>query len=86
MDDIHTELKRRLRAHLTDQESLRGAFMKRPEKELFHEELDESDAIDKRNDNRRKVPAKGFAHILIAGWICRQERCRRKDDKMYFFT
>ena len=46
------------------------------------EEMQDAAAFRHRNGDRRKVLSKGFAHISVVGWICRRERCRRKDDKM----
>ena len=50
-----------------------------------HEEVQDAAAFKHRNEDRRKVPSEGFAHISVVGWICRRERCRRKDDKMDSF-
>jgi hypothetical protein len=38
-----------------------------------------------KDGDRRKVTSKGFTYISVAGWICRREQCRRKDDKLNFF-
>ena len=35
--------------------------------------------------DRRKTPSEGFTRISMAGWICRREHARRKDDKSKFF-
>lgn len=47
-----------------------------------HEEMKDAMSFMHRGDDRRKVPSKGFTNISVVGWICRRERCRRKDDKM----
>jgi hypothetical protein len=41
--------------------------------------------IDRRSStDRRKKPARGFMYISTAGWICRREHVRRKDDPEIF--
>ena len=45
------------------------------------EALQDAVAFRHRNEDRRKLPSKGFTRIPVVGWICRRERCRRKDDK-----
>jgi hypothetical protein len=49
-----------------------------------HEEVQDAPEFRDRTGDRRKVPSKGFTHISMVGWICRRERCRRKNDKMDF--
>lgn len=44
-------------------------------------DIQPADANDHRKEERRKVPAQGFAYISVVGWICRRERCRRGDDR-----
>ena len=39
-------------------------------------------ALKRRVEDRRKFSSEGFAYISIVGWICRRERCRRRDEKM----
>jgi hypothetical protein len=43
--------------------------------------------VERRSEkgDRRKMPSKGLAYISVVGWICRREKCRRKDDKLNFF-
>ena len=50
-----------------------------------HEEVQDAAVFRHRSGDRRKVPSKGFTFISVVGWICRRERCRRRDDKLDSF-
>ena len=36
---------------------------------------------ERRMEDRRMQPCKGFTRISIVGWICRRERTRREGDE-----
>jgi hypothetical protein len=50
-------------------------------KKTSQKEKQTAAAIDYRNEERRKVPARGFTYVSAVGWICRRERCRREGDR-----
>jgi len=47
-----------------------------------HEEVQDAAVFRHRVEDRRRFSSEGFAYISMVGWICRRERCRRRDDKM----
>ena len=34
---------------------------------------------NRRFKDRRREPCEGFTYVSTVGWICRREKCRRKD-------
>lgn len=44
----------------------------------------EDQGAERRSDERRKEPSKGFAYIGPVGWICRREKVRRDHDTCRF--
>ena len=43
-----------------------------------------SQADERRRRERRRTPGKGHMYVSVAGWICRRECRRRKDDPPSF--
>ena len=45
-----------------------------------HTEAQQNLAPPKRRaKDRRREPCEGFTYVSTVGWICRREKCRRKD-------
>ena len=48
------------------------------------DKIDRVTSLERRGDERRQFKSKGFAYIGAAGWVCRREKNRRKNDPYRF--
>lgn len=37
--------------------------------------------VNRRSEDRRTNECEGYTYISTVGWICRREKCRRKNDE-----